>query len=112
MSEPTCQAQGSPLERVVRFFWPPVCKHAVYFDDLHRVSETLVVATCDRCGKEFRATHGLALPVEWLGRRPEKPTDFEIMLAQNQIAKFLRWRRRGGENAPPATETRTRPSLK
>lgn len=37
------------------------CRHVVYIEDIRRVSDELVLASCHKCAKPFRAPYGLAL---------------------------------------------------
>jgi hypothetical protein len=50
-----------------------LCSHRVYFDDLKRINDDLVEATCHRCDKKLSAPYGLALDAQFDGWRPRHP---------------------------------------
>lgn len=64
------------------------CEHRVYFDDLHRIHDTLVQAVCHRCGKKLSADHGIALGVKFDGFRPKQVPQRADVCAE--IAEILR----------------------
>lgn len=52
--------------------WRWVCRHEVYFDDMVRVNDDLVVAACHKCHSLLSANCGLNLGAKLMGDRPKK----------------------------------------